>query len=84
MYVRNSQNLTENVRKSNPIFICHDNVKHDVDECHKIYGNIESQSNVQYFMKTSGTHCDVKDMVEGVYYQPGSAAPFCLDDSGSL
>jgi hypothetical protein len=50
------------------------------------YVNIESQSNVQYFTKASGTHCDVKDMVEGVYYRvrcrwllsTGSAAPTTL------
>ena len=50
------------------------------------YGNTESQSKDQYSTETSGTHCDVKDMVEGVYYRvrcrwllsTGSAAPTTL------
>ena len=69
---------------ANPIFICHDNVKHVVEMKLTKYGNTESQSNFQYFTKASGTHCDVKDMVEGVYYRVRYYAPFCLDDSGSL
>ena len=65
MYVSNSW---KNVRKSNPIFFCHDNVKHLVDESHQ-NGNIESQFKDQYSTKASGTHCDVKGTVEGVYYR---------------